>query len=495
MRWIRLTVVCALIAPAFFLGTARPHEQPKRPRVLILGDSISMGYTELVRKQLEGTADVFRPRENCQHTAYGLTRLETWLGDAKWDVIHFNWGIWDTHMVSDKGALISNEAKFDGVMHIRHTPEQYRANLVKLVEAMEKTGAKLIWASTTPIMSRTGKRFDDIKNFNAVAESVMKEHKVAINDLYTLVLPNAKEWQAGDKAHFNGLGNQNLARQVTASSRKEADDGEALLRKAVTLYASFDEQVRMDFGRGERTPGTRSVDPSDHKKFVFANGFDAKYFQIARGKGISGGCLQVVDLPPRGGRLFFPAKGNVSFQKDASWGGAFSVWVNTDPSRLLKTPFCDPVLITQKGFNNGSIWAHFNDAKPRALQAGTYPSIPDGQEPVPEDDPKAPLTRLKDVRFAAGEWHHLVLTWDRFNTGKKDATHTLWVDGKKIGELKEYAIGMDWDIERTRIYFAVNLVGLLDELAVFSRPLTADEVRLLYQKPGLLQSLEQAGGR
>ena len=58
-------------------------------------------------------------------------------------------------------------------------------------------------------------------------------------------------------------------------------------------------------------------------------------------------------------------------------------------------------------------------------QAGTYPSIPVGQEPVAEDDPKAPLTRLKDVGFKSGEWHHLVLTWDRFNTGKKDGTHTL----------------------------------------------------------------------
>src|SRR5947209_4037280 len=149
MRWISLAIFYALTSSALFPGHAGAQEQQKLPRVLILGDSISLGYTELVRKQLQGTADVFRPKENCQHTAYGLTRIKAWLGEEKWDVIHFNWGIWDTHMLSEKGDLIRNEATFDGAMHIRHTPEKYRENLVKLVEVMEKTGAKLICATTT----------------------------------------------------------------------------------------------------------------------------------------------------------------------------------------------------------------------------------------------------------------------------------------------------------------------------------------------------------
>jgi hypothetical protein len=277
---------------------------------------------------------------------------------------------------------------------------------------------------------------------------------------------------------------------ISARPAASADADPAMLRNAVCLYASFDEAVKADAGSDDLTVSTRSVDPEDRKKFLFEKGFDPKVFRIARDKGISGGCLEVVDLPARNGRLYFPAKGKVVHRKDAAWGGAFSVWVNTDPNKQLKTPFCDPVLITQRGLNNGSIFIHFNDAKPRDLQAGTYPSIPAGQEPVPEEDPKAPLTRLKKVGFKAGEWHHIALCWDRFNTGKTDGTHTLYVDGKKIDDLKNYEIGMDWDLEQTRIYFAVNLVGLLDELAVFNRPLTAEEVALLYNKPGVLQPLK-----
>jgi len=207
------------IAATLALNPAWSQNEKKLPRVLILGDSISIGYTSPVRKQLQGVADVTRPAENCQHTAHGLARINSWLGKEKWDVIHFNWGIWDTHMLTATGGLIRDEARHDGEMHLRHTPEQYRANLLKLVETLEKTGARLVWASTTPIMSRTGKRFDDIKNLNAVAEEVMRKRGITINDLYGYTLPNVKEWQSGDKVHFNAVGNEQLAKRVSESIR------------------------------------------------------------------------------------------------------------------------------------------------------------------------------------------------------------------------------------------------------------------------------------
>jgi hypothetical protein len=63
--------------------------------VLILGDSISIGYTRQVREGLKGKANVIRPNANCGDTRHGLAQIETWLGDGKWQVIHFNWGLHD----------------------------------------------------------------------------------------------------------------------------------------------------------------------------------------------------------------------------------------------------------------------------------------------------------------------------------------------------------------------------------------------------------------
>jgi len=196
-----------------------PNKASSLPRVLIIGDSISIGYTDPTRNNLKGIADVFRPPVNCAHTGYGLALIETWLGTNKWDVIHFNFGIWDTHMLDVRGNLVLVEDKNSspGAIRIRYTPEQYRENLTQLVKILKGTGAKLIWASTTPIMSRTGSRFEAIPILNQVAAELMKSQGIAIDDLYAFVLPQVKEWQTPDQCHFNARGNAQLGKQVTKS--------------------------------------------------------------------------------------------------------------------------------------------------------------------------------------------------------------------------------------------------------------------------------------
>ncbi len=202
-----------------------PRQASALPRVLIIGDSISIGYTDPARNNLKGIADVFRPPVNCQHTGYGLAQIKQWLGTSKWDVIHFNFGIWDTHLLDAQGRLLSGNPAVDqnqpgANIRIRHTPEQYQANLTKLVEILKGSGAKLIWASTTPIMYRTGERFEAIPKLNRVAADLMQSQGIAIDDLYAFVLPQVKAWQAADQCHFNALGNEQLGRQVAACIRR-----------------------------------------------------------------------------------------------------------------------------------------------------------------------------------------------------------------------------------------------------------------------------------
>ena len=261
------------------------------------------------------------------------------------------------------------------------------------------------------------------------------------------------------------------------------------MRNAVTFYASFDEGLTPDIGAGPIK--TRFNHETEAGKFVFEDGFDKNIFKIARGKGVAGGgCLEVTDVPPRNGRIFYPVKGNLAFKK-GGWGGACSMWINTDPNTLFKLKFCDPVQITHKGANNGGIWFDFNDAKPRDLRMGVFPAVPEGTAGAKESDADAPLVRVPKVGFKVGQWHHVVLSWSNFDTGKKDALATLTIDGKKIGDVKDRAIAMDWDVDKAGIYTAVGYCGLLDEMALFNRPLTADEVTALHQTPGLLAKLSK----
>jgi hypothetical protein len=210
-----IRTMAAALAIGLLHGDARAADPAAKPlpKVLILGDSISLGYTPVVRKLLEGKAEVLRPRENCQHTAVGLAKIKGWIGTEKWDVIHFNWGIWDTHMLDEAGQIVREEEQ-PGLRQ-RHSPEQYRANLAELVKTLKATRARLVWAQTTPIMRRKGERFEAIPKLNAEAAAIMQANGVAINDLYEFVLPHAAEWQGADRVHFNAAGNEQLGKRVS----------------------------------------------------------------------------------------------------------------------------------------------------------------------------------------------------------------------------------------------------------------------------------------
>lgn len=267
-----------------------------------------------------------------------------------------------------------------------------------------------------------------------------------------------------------------------AAVEKPSEPG---LKKAFTLYASFDKAMRADKGGGDLTFHTRVNHPEEKGKFLFEKGFNDKAFRIAKDRGVHGGALEAVDVLAQNGRIFIPAKGNIAFSK-GGWGGALSVWINTDPDKLLKTTFCDPIQITQKGANNGGIWFDFNNDKPRAMRMGFFPAVKEGEKTIAESDPDAPLLRVPNPGFKEGKWHHIVLSWENLDTAKKDARAVLYIDAKKIGEISGRELAMNWELEKTGIYVAVNYIGFLDELALFNRPLTAEEVELLHRQPGYL---------
>jgi len=196
-------------------------QEPTLPHVLIIGDSISIGYFKPVQELLIGRAIVQHNPGNAQHTANGLARLTEWLGDTKWDVIHFNHGLHDLKYVDEQGK---NTSVDKGRQQI--PIEQYEKNLEQLAEELKKTGAKLIFATTTPVPEGTGIRVKgDAQRYNLVAERVMEKRGIPINDLYSLALPRLAEIQRPQNVHFDKDGSYLLAEQV-ASSILEALEGQ-----------------------------------------------------------------------------------------------------------------------------------------------------------------------------------------------------------------------------------------------------------------------------
>lgn len=170
------------------------EDDPNLPRILLIGDSISRGYTIQVREALAGKVNVHRAPANCGSTAVGLKKLHIWLGDGKWDLIHFNFGIHDRNS----------------------KPDDYAARLEQIVKRLKATGARLVWASSTPL---SGKMLDKTKSdpmvrLNKIAAEVMKRHGIPVDDLYAVVKPTLATIQVPDGCHYRPAGYKILGQAV-----------------------------------------------------------------------------------------------------------------------------------------------------------------------------------------------------------------------------------------------------------------------------------------
>ena len=209
------------------------------PRVLLIGDSISMGYTLEVREMLKGVANVHRPPQNCGDSTTGLKQLDKWLGTGKWEVIHFNFGLHDLKYLDAKGQYVSP----DQGKQVAPVAE-YRQHLRDFTVRVQATGAKVIFATTTPVPPGCqGRVAGDEVAYNQAAVEVMKELGVAVDDLWGLVAeqqrvlpplpasakpvppapkasPRPGELQRPFDVHFTPEGCTQLATMVVESVRK-----------------------------------------------------------------------------------------------------------------------------------------------------------------------------------------------------------------------------------------------------------------------------------
>ena len=183
-----------------------PVDNPDLPRVLIIGDSISIGYTPRVRKLLQGKANVHRPATNCRWSAFGEENIEEWIGKSKWDLIHFNFGLWDWYGWKQEQKAI---------------PSSYAKNFDGIVRKLKKTHARLVFAITTPPCVGSESKVNIMviearaQEFSKAAIQIMMNHGVFRNDLYSLIGKNRLKYQRGeDDVHYTEECRDLLAKQV-----------------------------------------------------------------------------------------------------------------------------------------------------------------------------------------------------------------------------------------------------------------------------------------
>jgi acyl-CoA thioesterase-1 len=199
---------------------AVPYDE-SLPDVLIIGDSISIGYTPYVIQNLRGVANVIRVKGNCQGTRFGVENIDKWLEHKKpWTVIHFNWGLhdlkrWENGKNSDNPKA-PRQAEID----------VYEKNMELLVSKLVATKAKLIFATSTPYPSGVSPWRDpeDAARYNQVALAIMQKNNIRIDDLYTAIQPRMAELQKPANVHFVTEGSVFFGDVVAKSIRSALEE-------------------------------------------------------------------------------------------------------------------------------------------------------------------------------------------------------------------------------------------------------------------------------
>ena len=182
------------------------------PRVVLVGDSIRMGYAPLVAKRLDGKAIVISAEPNGEDSSNVLRHLDEWVIKEQPDLVHINAGLHDLKRTGENYQV---------------PLDAYEKNLKTMLQRIQKeTKARVIFATTTPILDNLHaqrkvafNRFEaDVQKYNVAAVSVMKQAGVPIDDLHRLVESSGRERLFnGDGTHYTPEGYEILAAAVTDS--------------------------------------------------------------------------------------------------------------------------------------------------------------------------------------------------------------------------------------------------------------------------------------
>lgn len=260
------------------------------------------------------------------------------------------------------------------------------------------------------------------------------------------------------------------------------------LKESILLYASFDKRLDADIAAGDgklysAPSGNRSrANPGLPEDNLVLHSNEAGRF----GQGLH----FTKKMKPV---VFFKGEKNLGYNTN-SWSGSCSFWLRLDPDKDLEPGYCDPLQFVAQAWGEGNMFVEFSkDHTPRhfryAILSVTKHWNPNnrGWEEIPELE--RPMVAVHQPPFTRDRWTHVVFTFSNINSGMKDSVGKLYLNGKLQGAFGPREHVFNWDVSRSALTIGLNYIGDFDDLAVFNRVVTDDEVTAIYtsDKPiGLL---------
>lgn len=252
------------------------------------------------------------------------------------------------------------------------------------------------------------------------------------------------------------------------------------LAEALTFYAGFEDGLDAAYARGDRriysAPNYKELDKR-------SPGYWGSTIEVAYDVGRTGHALRFNQKNTEA--IFYTADQNVPFSSD-SWSGTVSFWLSLDPAVDLEPGYCDPIQVTDSAYNDSALWVDFTKDNPRQFRMGAFGELTAWK---PEDEAKddnttfeARLVVVDEPPFATERWTHVAIVYHALGTAEGSAS--LYVDGKLQGTAEGVSEAFEWAPGAGELRLGVNYVGLFDELSVFDRALTAEEIQKVFDAKG-----------
>ena len=248
------------------------------------------------------------------------------------------------------------------------------------------------------------------------------------------------------------------------------------ITSSLVFHASFDSSLNADFSKGDKSCVVRKG-----KEFPPAAFNEEVQLDATGGK--FGGCLH------------FPKKGvtrpqfsgvNMLGYNDKCWSATVSVWLRLTPDQDLEPGYCDPVQITGDDTKKGFIFMEWSkNETPRFFRYAIRPLAhiwnPTNVQwdEIPFD--KRPMVQIANAPFSREAWTHAVFTLNKINDKSAKSSGSLYLNGKVQGRIEGWDLTFEWKPESVALVLGASYVGRMDDLAVFDRALSDDEVMQVFK--------------
>ena len=167
-------------------------------KVILIGDSIRMGYDKYVKEALAGTAEVYYPDDNNQYAENLLRFAHEWIEKSGFgadvDLIHWNAGLWDCLELFGDEPL--------------STIDYYKNAIGRIYKRLRMIcpNAKIVFATSTSVNEAIAKpefmrHNATIDKYNKAALEVLSGTDTVINDLWSLSCTFPDSYRS-DWVHF-----------------------------------------------------------------------------------------------------------------------------------------------------------------------------------------------------------------------------------------------------------------------------------------------------